>query len=239
MTALRYLRFQPGLFTPIPVSVRGLVLALTLILGGAVQPVSAQPEINRSIDAQGKRYYTPPARLAVERGLQYLAERQHPDGSFGSGSTFKNNVAITALCGMAFLGDGMRDEQWSAALRRHYGINGIRALQNTWVAWVRQGSPELDKQRTRPGAGSDAVLLADAGRSSRPKPNLLYHIPNRESRSYAPGSVIAADEVRGFSTTQHDRENSTPAIKISSGSHPIPSATLSMLVSRFGQSHGT
>ncbi|MEQ9067826.1 MAG: hypothetical protein RLO18_13930, partial [Gimesia chilikensis] len=68
---MRYLRFQSGLSARTPVSVRGLVLALTLILGGAVQPVSAQPEINRSIDAQGKRYYTPPARLAVERGLQY------------------------------------------------------------------------------------------------------------------------------------------------------------------------
>jgi len=68
--------------------------------------VEVNREVNRAIDAQGKKYYTPPTRTSVNLGLKFLAERQHADGSFGSGSTFKRNVAVTALCGMAFLADG-------------------------------------------------------------------------------------------------------------------------------------
>ncbi len=166
MTALQYLRFQPGLFTRIPVSVRGLVLALTLILGGTVQPVSAQPEINRSIDAQGKRYYTPPARLAVERGLQYLAERQHPDGSFGSGSTFKNNVAITALCGMAFLGDG------NTPGRGKYGVQVQKAVDFILASCKPSGyiiSPDSISHGPMYGHGFATLFLAEVYGMTRSK----------------------------------------------------------------------
>jgi hypothetical protein len=43
---------------------------------------------------------------AMDAGLAYLAARQHPDGSFGSGSVYRRNVAVTALAGMAFLSAG-------------------------------------------------------------------------------------------------------------------------------------
>ena len=92
-----------------------------MIAGGHAN-VMAQAEINRSIDAQGKKYYTLQTRTAVSRGLQFLAERQHTDGSFGSGSTFKSNVAVTALCGMAFLADG------STPGRGKYGIQVQKAV---------------------------------------------------------------------------------------------------------------
>jgi len=43
---------------------------------------------------------------SVERGLTWLAERQAPDGSFGSLSHYGPHVGITGLSGMAFMADG-------------------------------------------------------------------------------------------------------------------------------------
>ena len=40
-----------------------------------------------------------------------------------------------------FLGDGLQSDDWPGAVHRHYGIQDLSALQNTWLAWVRQGSP--------------------------------------------------------------------------------------------------
>ena len=48
---------------------------------------------------------TPAAQQAIEQGLAALAHRQHDDGSFGSGS-YRGNVAVTALVGMAFMSAG-------------------------------------------------------------------------------------------------------------------------------------
>ena len=48
---------------------------------------------------------TPAADRAIERGLEFLASRQHDDGSFGSG-TYRGNVAICALSGLAFMSGG-------------------------------------------------------------------------------------------------------------------------------------
>ena len=42
---------------------------------------------------------------------------------------------------VAFLGDGLQSDDWPGAVHRHYGIQDLSALQNTWLAWVRQGSP--------------------------------------------------------------------------------------------------
>lgn len=50
-------------------------------------------------------WLTPAAERSVERGLTYLAERQHGDGSFGSGA-YRGNVAVTALAAMAFMAEG-------------------------------------------------------------------------------------------------------------------------------------
>lgn len=50
--------------------------------------------------------YTEETEKAVNTGLQWLADRQADDGSFGSLSSYKKNIAITSLCGMAFLAAG-------------------------------------------------------------------------------------------------------------------------------------
>lgn len=48
---------------------------------------------------------TPKTRLAVQRGLAYLAQAQAEDGSYGS-TRFPRHVGITALACLAFMADG-------------------------------------------------------------------------------------------------------------------------------------
>jgi len=64
------------------------------------------PASSRAVEASGKKLVTPETQKAIDNGLAYLATRQHPDGSFGSGSVYRRNVAVTALAGMAFLSAG-------------------------------------------------------------------------------------------------------------------------------------
>jgi hypothetical protein len=64
-----------------------------------------------------------------------------------------------------FLDDAMQTNQWPEAIQRNYGIADLSALQNTWLAWVRDGFP----------APPAAVAVADP-RRQRPESNLVLHI---------------------------------------------------------------
>lgn len=44
---------------------------------------------------------------------------------------------------MTFLEDGLRDENWPRAVRKHYGHEGLLDLQVTWLDWVKAGRPRL------------------------------------------------------------------------------------------------
>ncbi len=55
---------------------------------------------------------------------------------------------------LAFIRDGLRDENWGRAVNTHYGVESLASLQNEWLGWVRQGSPKLD------GAGAQPSLVA-------------------------------------------------------------------------------
>jgi hypothetical protein len=48
---------------------------------------------------------TPETDKAIRTGLAWLARDQNPDGSFGSG-TYKGNIAVTSLAGLAFMASG-------------------------------------------------------------------------------------------------------------------------------------
>ncbi len=71
---------------------------------------------------------------------------------------------------VAFLGDGLRDNQWAAALAKHYGISDLGTLQTTWLAWVSKGSPPLGPRDDRPAPLSDGPLLASNSPLPRPEP---------------------------------------------------------------------
>ncbi|MCH7685277.1 MAG: terpene cyclase/mutase family protein [Planctomycetes bacterium] len=76
------------------------VCVIPLQIARSAQPASRTPEAN------GLKLVTPEAQAAIDRGLAYLASSQQADGSFGSGRRYSKNVAVTALCGMAFLSAG-------------------------------------------------------------------------------------------------------------------------------------
>jgi len=42
---------------------------------------------------------------------------------------------------VAFVGDGLAGDNWSAALQRHYGVSNVAQMQQVWLDWVKQGSP--------------------------------------------------------------------------------------------------
>jgi hypothetical protein len=74
-----------------------------------------------------------------------------------------------------FLDDGLKTEDWPGAIRRHYGIADLGQLQNTWLAWVKQGSPPIKAPEAAPAAPAEAI--AAAPRRPRPAPNLIYREP--------------------------------------------------------------
>jgi len=72
-----------------------------------------------------------------------------------------------------FVGDGLSSGDWAGAVRRNYGISDLGQLQNTWLAWVRQGSPPLRPRNSTPEGTRSEPLLAAAGQpgaATPPKP---------------------------------------------------------------------
>ncbi|MBI3838943.1 MAG: hypothetical protein HY288_13560 [Planctomycetia bacterium] len=85
---------------------------------------------------------------------------------------------------LEFLADGLRDENWPRAVRQHYGISDLAALQNDWLAWVRKGSPALDAKD-----GPALVAVANPEPSDarvRPQANLIYRGRNQEADQPGP-----------------------------------------------------
>jgi hypothetical protein len=64
---------------------------------------------------------TPATDDAIKNGLAWLARNQNADGSFGS-STYKGNIAVTSVAGLAFMASG------SSPGRGPYGASIDRAL---------------------------------------------------------------------------------------------------------------
>jgi len=94
---------------------------------------------------------------------------------------------------LEYLGDGMRDENWTRATQQHYGVTSLAALKNNWLDWVRKGSPALDAARpeaslvavntsgaTAPAGATDTTPVA-SGRRARPEANLIHRGQSADS----------------------------------------------------------
>jgi len=93
---------------------------------------------------------------------------------------------------IAYLTDGMRTNNWSASTAQHFGIADLGALQNTWLAWVAQGSPPLKlRNQLQPEKGPSTTAVA-GGKLPRPEPNLIYHMAPRSQSSASPLGASAA-----------------------------------------------
>jgi hypothetical protein len=112
-----------------------------------------------------------------------------------------------------FLGDGLKNKDWPGALSRNYGLKDLGQLQNTWLAWVKQGSPVINPGGIQPGLGATPEMLAANSRNTRAEPNSIYQqqTPIRPAQSAVipvgrlapvPGATlnrIAASNNRGTS----------------------------------------
>lgn len=83
-----------------------LIGSCLAVVAGLTGPAFAAPPSTNAVEASGKQFVTPETQKAIQAGLAYLAAGQHLDGSFGSGSVYRRNVAVSALAGMAFLSAG-------------------------------------------------------------------------------------------------------------------------------------
>src|SRR5438874_9748513 len=83
---------------------RGSSLALGLV--GTKLALSAFPDGDTLPDgSQSRNMITRAAQDAIDRGLAFLEGQQSPDGAFGT-LNHRGNVAITSLCGLAFMAGG-------------------------------------------------------------------------------------------------------------------------------------
>jgi hypothetical protein len=89
-----------------------------------------------------------------------------------------------------FLGDGMKDDDWPGAIQRHYGVQNLGALQNTWLAWVQQGSPMLKQSEPNPAQPPTGEMLASNQLRPRPEPNLIHHVPDKPAQVEPLGKLV-------------------------------------------------
>jgi prenyltransferase beta subunit len=88
-----------------------VMLASSLaLLGPALSPatsraIAAEAPVDHDPEKSARQMITPAAQDAVDRGLKFLADAQHEDGTFGSGG-HRNNVAVCGLAGLAFMSSG-------------------------------------------------------------------------------------------------------------------------------------
>ena len=112
------------------------------------------------------KWVTPAADKAIDRGLKWLAEQQHEDGSFGSGPA-RGNVAVCGLAGMAFMSGG------STPGRGTYGAQVNRCVDFLLVSAQPSGfvsGPDTATHGPMYGHGFATMFLAECyGMSPRPE----------------------------------------------------------------------
>ena len=68
---------------------------------------------------------------------------------------------------LACLGDALRTG-WDPAIKKHYGFGDVEDLEQNWVAWVNQGSPDLEPE------SPESTPLDPLPFAQRPKPNIIF-----------------------------------------------------------------
>ena len=166
---------------------------MLVFLAPALAAVEADPEKTAA------KWITPAADKAIDRGLKWLAEQQHDDGSFGAGPS-RGNVAICGLAGMAFMSGG------STPGRGPYGGQVNRAVDFLLASAQPSGfinGPDTSTHGPMYGHGFAAMFLGECyGMSPRPElreklekaVKLIVNCQNKEGGwRYFPIKADAAD----------------------------------------------
>jgi len=127
------------------------------------RPAAAQ---EKDPEKSAPEMITPAAEQAIERGLAWLADRQHDDGSFGSGA-YRGNVAVCGLVGMALMSGG------STPNRGPYGEQVSRCVDYLLANTQESGfiiAPGSASHGPMYGHGFATLFLAECyGMSMRPE----------------------------------------------------------------------
>ena len=144
-----------------------ICLCSPLLTSVGVADVWAQSKPGTPRSGSKPPLITPATQSAIDRGLSFLAQRQHPDGSLGSGGTYQRNVAVTSLAGMAFLSGGHTPG------RGRFGRNVRLAIDNV-VEHVQPSGfiisdPKSGGHGPMYGHGFATLFLAEVNGMSRHK----------------------------------------------------------------------
>ncbi|MBN2578480.1 MAG: terpene cyclase/mutase family protein [Pirellulales bacterium] len=136
---------------------------ILLIVIFGIRQAGAQQR--RSPERDADRWITPAVEKGVERGLRWLADQQHENGSFAAGSA-RGNAAVCGLAGMAFLSAG------STPGRGPYGRNVDRCVDYLLSCAQPSGfinGPDTATHGPMYGHGFATLFLAECyGMSARP-----------------------------------------------------------------------
>jgi hypothetical protein len=96
---------------------------------------------------------------------------------------------------VAYVGDGMSSNNWTAATKKHYGFHSLSDLQLTWLEWVRKGTPKFADANDVAYFSANAELngrtLAEVNGTARPAATavaLVSEPPQPAPESYADGN---------------------------------------------------
>jgi hypothetical protein len=105
---------------------------------------------------------------------------------------------------LAFVADGLERDQWTQALNQHYGFTNLAVLQDTWLDWVRHGSPAL------PATGPSNGMIAA---NDRPSNDVIVRgqsadpvmPPLAEAPRPAPGEIASNADVGWRASAAHNQ----------------------------------
>jgi hypothetical protein len=140
---------------------------------------------------------------------------------------------------IAFLEEGLQTKQWSAAIARHYGIRDLGELQNTWVAWIKQGMPLTPQQPTQLASTPQANVLAVNEKRPRPQPNLIYHAGHTGRPAYSAAAGEEMLPVAGQAAAMPEPPKSLPDAASrpveTQAAHPQPMEPARPIILQWGQ----
>ncbi len=114
---------------------------------------------------------------------------------------------------IAYVQDGVNSGNWSDTGEQHYGYRDLAVLQNSWLDWVKRGSPLKNPSTTVAGGdalpttpvrrrGSNVVVRAQAADRTARDDQQLVPVRPVSADAQRGASVISADERRSPSNSR-------------------------------------
>jgi hypothetical protein len=151
-----------------------------------------------------KQIFNTPKRIPLRRLLsmkQYPTDMQQMLILYAEGYSLADFLVQKGgrTTYLRFLNDAHRNG-WDAAIKRHYNIANVEALEKTWGNWFLAGSPDLKKPRSQQlaAASSRNITPGTIIRSQSPGPNAPQRIslPLTDANAEENTALVAPDPKR-------------------------------------------